>query len=412
MITKRDLYEMSLSSLFENKLRAFLSLLGITIGIAAVFVIFNVSHGGKQVIYSELETLGLTSAWIYRDYNLKDQRDVILPDHTGIDLDDYQSIVKTCCSSITILSPVVNFERAKVMGLKPNPMITSVQGVNEQFLQGNGYKLLQGRKLSHFDIDQRHKVAVITESVRDDLGLRNSEVIGSVISLYEQSFTLVGLVKNKDLSFLASIGSVDTRGINNYIYIPYSVALSLKNSSFINTFYLETKDVADTRGVAGHIVKMLEQRHKDRFKYKMDTMDFYISVTDSILGNVTAVGVLSALATVLVGSIGVMNMMSTSVVERTSEIGLRKAIGASTGDIKAQILLESLMLTSIGSVIGLALGVFCTIVASKLLEIELMLSFWSVLLSIGITLVVGVLSGYFPAKRAAGISPVQALNDE
>lgn len=412
MIAIGDLLGMSLASLLQNKFRALLSLLGITIGIAAVYVIINVSQGGRQVIFSELESLGLTSAWVYRDYEPREGEELQSPGHSGILIEDFEEIQSNCCREVSLFSPVVRFKKTEVAGLKRIPLLTDVQGVNERFLLGNGYPLLQGRKLSVFDVEQRHKVAIVTESVRDDLGLSNNNVIGNVIDLFDQPFTIVGLVKNKDLSFLSSIGSIDSRGINNTIYIPHSVALSLKNSSMIDSLYLETFEVEDAKPIAQNIAAQLEQRSRGRFRFRSETMDSYINVAESILGNVAAIGLLSAFATVIVGSIGIMNMMSTSVVERTSEIGLRKAIGASSADIKGQILLESIALTGVGSLIGLMIGIGATALASLLLDIEQQFTLWSVIVSIGITLIVGLVSGYIPARRAANISPVEALNHE
>ena len=160
------------------------------------------------------------------------------------------------------------------------------------------------------------------------------------------------------------------------------------------------------------MIKQLALLHQSKFDYRFSSMDSYINVANNILKNVTFLGGVSSLAALFVGGIGIMNMMSTSVVERTAEIGLRKALGASNKDIKKQIILESLLITIIGSLLGILIGVIASFIISLLVEAPFSISPLAIFSSIFITLLVGVVSGYIPANKAASITPVEALNHE
>lgn len=412
MISLPDLFNMSLSSLFENTLRAVLSLLGIAIGIAAVFMIFTLSQGGKRVIFSELETLGLNSFFISRDYKDDTKNGLTITPHTGITESNLDLLFKGFHKKASILSPVVTDDLLPIYQANGKRIYSQLMGVNSSYLTNTKQKLSSGRKLSFFDIEKKHKVVVVTESIINEMRLSPQEAIKKTITIGETIYQIIGVLEDKNLSFLSSIGSVNERGLNNSIYLPYNILLNAQDSEYIAYIYGEIINKSDIDNLAKSMITRLTLLNLSKFDYRYSSMDSYISVANKILKNVTFLGGISSLAALFVGGIGIMNMMSTSVVERTAEIGLRKALGASNLDIKKQIILESLLITIIGSLFGIIIGLIASFIISLLVNTPFSISPLAIFSSIFITLFVGVLSGYIPANKAASITPVEALNHE
>jgi len=412
MVSYSDLFNMSVSSLLQNKLRAMLSLLGILIGIAAVFMIFTLSQGGKRVIFSELESLGLNSFFISREYKDDEKDGLTIAAHTGITETNISDLLEGFHDKTNILSPVVTDRSLSIYQPNGKQIYGKLMGVNESYLKGKNQIITTGRKLSIFDIQKRNKVVVITESIVKKMNMSPKMALKQMLTIGETSYQIIGVLKDKELNFLSSIGSVDQRSINNSIFLPYNVLLKVKDSKYISYIYgeiIHKKDLADT---ANNIIKRLNLLNKSAFYYKFNSRGSYINVANNILKNVSFLGAISSLAALLVGGIGIMNMMSTSVVERTAEIGLRKALGASNLDIKKQIILESLLLTVVGSLLGIIVGLFASFIISLLVNTPFNISILAILSSILVTLIVGVFSGYIPANKAANITPVEALNYE
>ena len=412
MIAVSDLFSMSILSLFENKLRAILSLLGIAIGIAAVFMIFTLSQGGKRVIFSELETLGLNSFFVSRDYKDDVADGLTIDSHTGITRSNLNSLFEGYYQKTTILSPVVTDDLLPVYQPNGKRIYSQLMGVNDSFLTGDQQKISSGRKLSFFDLEKENKVVVVTESIIKEMKLTPALALKNVLTIGETAYQIVGVLKDKNLNFLSSIGSVSQRGINNTIYLPYNVLLSAQDSEYITYIHGEIINKKEIEDVTNGMIKRLTLLNNSMFDYTFSSMEGYINVANNILKNVTFLGGISSLAALFVGGIGIMNMMSTSVVERTSEIGLRKALGASNNDIKKQIILESLLITTIGSLLGIIIGLGTSLVISLLVGAPFSISPLAIFSSIFITLLVGDLSGYIPANKAASITPVEALNHE
>lgn len=412
MIALSDLFSMSLLSLFENKLRAILSLLGIAIGIAAVFMIFTLSQGGKRVIFSELETLGLNSFFISRDYkNIKDD-DLTIVSHTGITKGNLKFLFEDYQEKTGILSPVVTDNLLAIFQPNGKRIYSQLMGVNDRYLNNKKQILSSGRKLSIFDLEKNNKVVVVTESIIKEMRLSSQNALGKTITIGDTAYQIIGVLKDKKLSFLSSIGSVNERGINNSIFLPYNILLNAQDSEYISYIYGEIINKKDIESVTKSMITRLTLLNKSQFDYHFSSMDSYINVANNILKNVTFLGGISSLAALFVGGIGIMNMMSTSVVERTAEIGLRKALGASNLDIKKQIILEALLITIIGSLFGIFIGLVTSFIISLLVDTPFSISPLAIFSSIFVTLLVGILSGYIPANKAASITPVEALNHE
>ena len=403
----------SLLALRDNRLRTILSILGITVGIAAVMAVGTVSRGGRYIIFSELETFGLRSVWVYRDNEDKDPRRSIRAG-SGIENADYAAIRAAVCPTVLLITPIV-YERGNRMLVRNGNRYANAQvtGVGSDYLEINNDTIDYGRPFREEDINRNRQVAVIGSEVLKDLFGATGNPVGRDIRVGERKFAVIGVLTAKSRDFLASIGSAGGQNANNRLLIPYPLYQQmtgmLKDISLLQAeaVSLEQADTAATQ-----IKGVLKRRHGDRFVYKAETMAQYIRTTENILNWVTFIGVVAASVSLFVGGMGIMNIMSTSVLERTREIGIRKALGASRREIHMQFLFEAVFISSIGGVLGLILGISAGYALVLFTKIPLEPSWPMVIISMAVSTGVGLVSGYYPAYRAANLKPVEALRFE
>jgi putative ABC transport system permease protein len=409
----KDIFLESLLALRDNRLRTILSILGITVGIAAVMAVSTVSKGGRYIIFSELETFGLKSVWVYRDYADKDPRRAIRTG-TGIENADYTAIREARCPSVDRITPVVYALRTKLLVRIGNKYANAqVNGVGADYLEINNDSLIYGRPFREEDITRNRQVAVIGTEISTDLFGPMSNPVNREIRVGEKKFTVIGVLTPKSRDFLTSIGSTGGQDANNRLLIPYALFQQMTSGDKdINVIQAQATAVADAPAAVSQIMGILKHRHGDRFAYKSQTMAQYIKTTDNILNWVTLIGVVAASVSLFVGGMGIMNIMSTSVLERTREIGIRKALGASRREILLQFLLEAILVSAIGGALGLLLGIAAGYALVIFTHIPLAPSGPMVLVSVMVSIGVGLISGYYPAHRAANLKPVEALRFE
>lgn len=405
-----DVFIQALHALKENRLRTILSILGIAVGIAAVMVVGTVSQGVKQYIFAELKTYGLETLWVYRKVE-KDNPYRTKREGSGIDNEDLK-LLETNCPSVKKFSPVVYSVRYKEpMRFKGNYSTPNLEGVGEHYMAINRDHLVSGRGLREEDIQRRQPVAIIGVKVRDELFGKYSNPIGMELRWGDVRLTVIGLLQEKNRDLLAKLGA-ENFDINNRVLIPYTLYQQQFNTKDIYTLQAEAISLSDTQKALDEITSLLSKRHEERFKYVTESMDGWINTAKEILRNVSLVGLLAASISLLVGGMGIMNIMSTSVIERTREIGIRKAIGAYRHDILFQFLMEATVVSIIGGVLGLVLGMAASyaigVISGYALGVSWSTAFIAILVSIG----VGLLSGYYPAHRAARLKPVDALRYE
>lgn len=407
-----DIFCESLLALRDNQLRTILSILGITVGIAAVMTVGAVSKGGHFIIFSELETFGLKSVWVYRDQADKDPHRAVRAG-TGIENADYVSIRAAGRPALRLLSPVLFVKRENMLVRYGNKYSNSqINGVGADYLEINNDALMHGRPFREEDISRDRQVAIIGTEVQRDLFGPLSNSVGRDIRIGERKFAVIGVLAAKSRDFLASIGSSGGQNANNRLLIPYTVFQQMTGFKDINFLQAEAISLPDADTAVAQIIRILKRHHGDRFTYKGETMAQYIKTTENILKWVTFIGVVAASVSLFVGGMGIMNIMSTSVLERTREIGLRKALGASRKEILIQFLLEAVLTSFIGGILGLILGILAGYALAFLLRIPLEPSWPMVLVSMGVSIGVGLLSGYYPAHHAAGLKPVEAFRFE
>jgi putative ABC transport system permease protein len=414
-LNHRYLFDIALEALHalkDNKLRTILSILGITVGIAAVMTVGTVSKGGHFFIFSELETFGLKSIWVFRNYADNDPNRAIRSG-TGIEDADYTVIRAAGCSAVNLLSPIV-FAKGEKLLVRFGNRYTNAQllGVGADYLQINNDKLLSGRQFREEDITHNHQFAIIGTETQNDLFGPSGDPVGKDIRIGERKFTVLGVLTPKNRDFLASIGSAGGQNANNRILIPYPLFQQMINLKEIHVLQAEATTLADADTAVAQIEGILNHRHGDRFTYKAETMSQYIKTTDNILRWVTLMGVVAASVSLFVGGMGIMNIMSTSVLERTREIGIRKALGANRLDVLLQFVFEAIFISSIGGVLGLLLGISLGYALAFFTGVPLEPSWPMVLVSMVVSIGVGLISGYYPALRASHLKPVEALRFE
>lgn len=408
-----DLSTQALWAFNDNRLRTFLSVIGVAIGISAVVVIATISTGGRIKIFAELETFGLRTIWVSRERTSVDPNKTVAPG-TGIDNTDLNQIKHgLCCNLVRKLSPIVKLSgRPPIIRVGQNYSNADLLGVNQDYLAINNDDLDQGRMLNVRDIQRHRYVAIIGVEILKEL-FPNASVLGKEITISGHSFKVVGILRKKSRDFLASIGSAGGQDANTRILIPYTryqQMLGMKDQ--VTYLQAEATEVKAAQGAVSQLIDFLKKRHKGRYQYKGSTMSQYIHTANKILQGVSLIGIVAASVSLLVGGLGIMNIMSTSVIERTREIGLRKAAGATEWEIRYQFIFEAIVISLTGGLIGLVMGVIASTVVSVVIGFPITTSWIVVLIGTFISISVGFLSGYIPAGKAARKEPATALRYE
>jgi putative ABC transport system permease protein len=292
----------SLLALRDNRLRTILSILGITVGIAAVMAVGTVSRGGRYIIFSELETFGLKSLWVYRDRDDKDPRRSVRA-CTGMENADLAAVRASGCPSVQLITPLV-YEKGPKMLVRNGARYANAQvtGVGSDYLEINNDTLEYGRPLREEDIRRNRQVAVVgTEVVKDLFGVSGNPV-GRDIRVGERKFTVIGVLTHKSRDFLASIGSAGGQNANNRLLLPYTLYQQMTGTlKEINLFQAQAVSLEQADAAVTQIKGVLKRRHGDHFTYKSDTMAQYIRTTNNILKWVTFIGVVAASVSLFVG---------------------------------------------------------------------------------------------------------------
>jgi len=402
----------ALQALNVHRRRAALSVLGITIGIAAVMAVGTISRGGNHLIYRELETFGLNSVWLYRNWNTQDVKQREKPG-SGIDNDDYEALNNDREQlGISHITPNVSAPYRWVSKQGNREANTRIIGVGRDYTTIANDKFKAGRAFNQSDIDSRQAVVLMAPQAASLLIEPGTNPVGQRIYIDGKRFLIIGLLAEKSRDFLASIGSDGGQNANDRVLMPYTTLQRMLGHKEIGHLQLEVDVFDEAAAVAETARQRLIASHAGSYDYRAETMASYIETTNRILDGVSIIGIVSASISLLVGGMGIMNVMGTAVLERTREIGVRKAIGAREKDIMTQFLMEAGLISAIGGLMGLLVGTIASVVLAKLTDFPLIPSPTQVVLALVISIMVGLLSGFLPARRAARMKPVQALRSD
>lgn len=402
-----NLIKIALRALANNKLRGFLTMLGIIIGVASVITMLAIGQGSKRSIQAQISEMGSNMIMIHPG---ADVRGGVRQDASAMEtlkLKDYQNIVDET-RYVSAVSPSVNSSGQAIYGANNAP--TTVYGISPDYLEIRRYKVGDGDMFTEQDIQTAAKVCVVGKTVVDNLFTGGENPVGKVIRFQKLPFRIVGVLESKGYN---SMGMDQ----DDLILAPYTTiqkkVLAITHLQGITCSALKEEY---TDQAIDEITEILRRNHKLK---ESDDDDFTIrsqqelstmltSTTDMMTVLLAAVAGIS----LLVGGIGIMNIMYVSVTERTREIGLRMSIGAKGIDILAQFLIESILISVTGGLIGVVLGVGAALVVNAVAHFPIYIQPWSVVLSFAVCTVTGVFFGWYPAKKAAQLDPIEAIRYE
>ena len=394
---------MALATLRANRMRSLLTMLGIVIGNASVITLVGIGRGAQNLAANQLSNLGANVLFVVPGNNDTRRQGIDTP--KTLVLEDAQAIAEQVPSVRRVAPQVTLNEVVQAGGLSASATVT---GVTPEFLEVRSFEVAQGRFFNDGDLRAARNVTVIGPDLLDKLLPRGS-AIGRQLRIRDQSFEVIGVLVPK--------GAVFGSNQDQTAYVPLTTMVSRLSGrdptygislSFIS---VEAKDEKSTGAAAFQITNLLRQRHRilrdDDFavRSQKDAQQIVGSITGGLTVMLGAIGAVS----LLVGGIGIMNIMLVSVSERTEEIGLRKALGARSDDVLTQFLVESLVLASLGGVIGSAVGVGTIALVAMTTPLPASISALMVLTTVGLSGSIGLIFGVLPARRAAGLDPIVAL---
>ena len=402
-----NLLKIALRALANYKLRGFLTMLGIIIGVASVITMLAIGQGSKRSIQAQISEMGSNMIMIQPG---ADMRGGVRQDASAMEtlkLQDYEDIVNET-RYVSATSPSVNSSGQAIYGANNAP--TTVYGISPDYMEIRRYEVEDGDMFSDQDVQTAAKVCVIGKTVVDNLFPGGENPVGKVIRFQKLPFRVVGVLKSKGYN---SMGMDQ----DDLILAPYTTIqkkiLAITHLQGITCSALKEEY---TDQAIDEISEILRRNHRLR---ETDDDDFTIrsmqelstmltSTTDIMTTLLAAVAGIS----LLVGGIGIMNIMYVSVTERTREIGLRMSIGAKGMDILAQFLIESILISVTGGLIGVLFGVGAALIVNVVAHFPIYIQPWSVLLSFVVCTVTGVFFGWYPAKKAAQLDPIEAIRYE
>ena len=388
----RESISMALDNIRNNKVRSFLTLLGIMIGVMAVITLITTVSGVTGSITSSFSSMGVGTLTV--QVSGSDSK-------TGVTPEDLQVI--TNLDSVDGVSPTVNLNGRVSYGKNVQTGKTT-SGKNAYYFTANPDMIVQGRALNFTDDDNSTYVCVISQDLVDEFFLGKNP-IGETLYVAGLPFTVVGRYKEDSGGGVASIfmGSAD-------VIIPYTTAMKVNNSDEVTSFTVYLKEGVESDAAQSEIEDAMDKL----FDYEEDcfTVSSMESIEDTMNSMATMLsGLLAGIASIalLVGGIGIMNMMLTTVTERTTEIGLKKALGAVPGQIQSQFLMESFLLSMIGGLTGAVFGLALSFGLCKLLGTSFVFNGGAILLGVGFSAAVGIIFGWAPARKASKLNPIDAL---
>ncbi|WP_297909633.1 ABC transporter permease [uncultured Parabacteroides sp.] len=402
-----NLLKIALRALANNKLRGFLTMLGIIIGVASVITMLAIGQGSKRSIQAQISEMGSNMIMIQPG---ADMRGGVRQEASAMEtlkLQDYEDIVNET-RYVSATSPSVNSSGQAIYGANNAP--TTVYGISPDYMEIRRYEVEDGDMFSDQDVQTAAKVCVIGKTVVDNLFPGGENPVGKVIRFQKLPFRVVGVLESKGYN---SMGMDQ----DDLILAPYTTIqkkiLAITHLQGITCSALKEEY---TDQAIDEISEILRRNHRLR---DTDEDDFTIrsmqelstmltSTTDIMTTLLAAVAGIS----LLVGGIGIMNIMYVSVTERTREIGLRMSIGAKGMDILAQFLIESILISVTGGLIGVIFGVGAALIVNVVAHFPIYIQPWSVLLSFVVCTVTGVFFGWYPAKKAAQLDPIEAIRYE
>ena len=409
----QNLLKIALRAIAANKMRSFLTALGIIIGIAAVITMLAIGQGSKASIKANIAEMGSNMIMISPG---ADMRGGVRQDASSMETlkqADYQSI-KEDCNYISAISPTVNSSGQWIYG--NNNTQSSIYGVNQDYLSIRQLKVADGEMFTDTDIKAAAKVCILGQTVVDYLFPDGSDPIGKVVRFNTIPFRVVGVLQKKGYN---SMGMDQ----DDLVLAPYTTVMKrILAQTYLGGIVCSAITEEASQPAQDQISEILRRNHKlkdatetteaDEDDFNIRSQEEISSMMNSTMSTITILLGSVAGISLLVGGIGIMNIMYVSVTERTREIGLRMSVGARGIDILNQFLIEAILLSVTGGIIGVILGVSLSLSLNAFLHIATQIEPWSIIMSFAVCTFTGVFFGWYPAKKAARLDPIEAIRYE
>jgi putative ABC transport system permease protein len=392
----------SLQALRANRLRAFLTALGLIIGNASVILVVTISLAGKNLILDQIRGVG--SNLVYADYEAGGEN-VAQVEADFVKLADVQAIRDELGGAIVAAAAVMNTHEHIVVNGKVR--VVTVDGVDEQYPNVRNLIIPAGRAFDQSDMTLREHVAMVLDKLAIRMFGSQQAALGQTIKISQLQFTVIGTFREKTSTLGQGEITEDT------ILIPITVMKYFMEYERINPVYIEVRNAGDVRTVTQEVNDLLERRHRTGAKYNVQNLSAILDTADRVATVLTIVLIAVSAIALIISGIGIMNIMLVTVTERTREIGLRMAVGASRRDVLLQFLVESILISLAGGSMGIVIGLALPLSVRLLFEqVRVPISALSVLVAFAVSFTVGVGFGLLPARRASQLNPTEALRYE
>lgn len=381
-------FQMAMSSIIGNKLRSILTMLGIIIGITAVIALVSLMSGMTSEITDAFEEMGIESITV----SIQDRSAT-----KEIKPEEMEELAEENSDIIAGQSPTVMMPAIIKNG--NDTIVSQATGVNEYYLGMKEYDITYGRELTYIDVERKQKVCVIGTYIAQEVFGGNA--LGQTLQITGVPYEVVGILEEMDDSTESSS--------DNCVYIPYTLASYTNRTNVVSSYVVYAVDQEKVEEAVDLLEALCDKNIGDDDYYTVTSMKSMADNMTDILDKMELMLIAIAGISLLVAGIGIMNIMLVSVTERTREIGIRKSLGAKQRDILSQFVIEAGMLSCIGGVIGIIVGSTLAIVAGKLLGLDVLPTPTSIIVSFTVSAMIGVFFGYMPAKKAAGLNPIDAL---
>ncbi len=389
-------FAMAISSIINNKVRAFLTMLGIIIGIAAVIILVSIMNGLTSMITDTFEEMGTETISVSIMSRATTKK--VEPQEMFDLVNENPELFSAVSPSVTMSATVKTTESGD------DSITASAQGVSEDYADMKSLDLSFGRFLQYVDCNREEKVCVIGSYEARYFFNSASAALDKTLKINGELYRIVGVLEETEDSTQSSA--------DDCIYIPYTTAAKASGSATISSYTLSAANKDVVNDAVSKVKELLNRKIGDDDYYNVVSMMSMIEKMEDIMGSMSTVLVTIAGISLLVGGIGIMNIMLVSVTERTREIGIRKSLGAKQKDIMLQFVIEAGTVSCIGGIIGIIIGSAVSMLAGKLLNLSVSPSASAIVLAFGVSVGIGIAFGFLPAKKAAKLNPIDALRYE